>query len=147
MYKCTLFYPWIFLIVAVKAHLADENETGLGISELDECNGNGKWQTTIRDQHFIDYFGGISPKQSKQTVRYYRQQGWILNWGRYELSLIYWYYAEVFQYHQYHKVYIISVFAFKRFSFDLIVILLHTLVKLVRSHHSLFVRCPYFFRF
>jgi len=25
-----------FLIVAVKAHLADENETGLGISELDE---------------------------------------------------------------------------------------------------------------
>jgi len=27
-----------FLIVAVKAHLADENETGLGISELGECH-------------------------------------------------------------------------------------------------------------
>ena len=29
MYKFTLFYPYIFLIVAVKAHLAYENETGL----------------------------------------------------------------------------------------------------------------------
>ena len=28
----------IFLIVAVKAHLADQNETGLGISELAECH-------------------------------------------------------------------------------------------------------------
>jgi len=27
-----------FLIVAVKAYLADENETGLGISELAECH-------------------------------------------------------------------------------------------------------------
>ena len=27
-----------FLIVAIKAHLADENETGLGISELGECH-------------------------------------------------------------------------------------------------------------
>ena len=27
-----------FLIVAVKAHLADENDTGLGISELGECH-------------------------------------------------------------------------------------------------------------
>jgi len=36
MYKFTLIYPWIFLIVAVKAYLADENETGLGISELAE---------------------------------------------------------------------------------------------------------------
>ena len=27
-----------FLIVAVKAYLADENETGLGISELGECH-------------------------------------------------------------------------------------------------------------
>jgi len=31
MHKFTLFYPWIFLIVAVKSHLADENETGLDI--------------------------------------------------------------------------------------------------------------------
>ena len=38
MYKFTLIYPWIFLIVAVKAYLADENETGLGISELAECH-------------------------------------------------------------------------------------------------------------
>ena len=37
MYKFTLIYPWIFLIVAVKAYLADENETGLGISELAAC--------------------------------------------------------------------------------------------------------------
>ena len=36
MYKFTLVYPWIFLIVAVKAYLADENETGLGINELAE---------------------------------------------------------------------------------------------------------------
>jgi len=28
----------IMFIVAVKAHLADENETGLGISELAECH-------------------------------------------------------------------------------------------------------------
>jgi len=28
----------IFFIVAVKAHLADENETGLDISELGECH-------------------------------------------------------------------------------------------------------------
>ena len=27
-----------FLIVAVKAYLADENETGFGISELAECH-------------------------------------------------------------------------------------------------------------
>jgi len=27
-----------FLIFAVKAYLADENETGLGISELGECH-------------------------------------------------------------------------------------------------------------
>ena len=32
----------------------------------------------------------------------------------------------------------------KRFSFVVIVILLHTLVKLVRSHHCLFVCCLYF---
>ena len=38
MYKFTLFCPWIFLIVVVKAHLADENETGLGISEQGECH-------------------------------------------------------------------------------------------------------------
>ena len=38
MYKITLIYPWIFLIVAVIADLADENETGLGISELGECH-------------------------------------------------------------------------------------------------------------
>jgi len=36
MYKFTLIYPWIVLIVAVKAFLADEDETGLGISELAE---------------------------------------------------------------------------------------------------------------
>jgi len=33
----------------------------------------------------------------------------------------------------------------KRFSFVVIVILLHTLVKIVRSHHCLFVCCSYFF--
>ena len=38
MYKFTLIYPRIFLIVAVKAYLADENETGLDISELAECH-------------------------------------------------------------------------------------------------------------
>ena len=38
MYKFTLIYPRIFLIVAVNAYLADENETGLGISELAECH-------------------------------------------------------------------------------------------------------------
>jgi len=39
IYRCTnVFYPWIFLIFAVKAYLADENETGLGISELGECH-------------------------------------------------------------------------------------------------------------
>jgi len=34
MYKFTYFIHEFFLIVAVKAHLADENETSLGISEL-----------------------------------------------------------------------------------------------------------------
>jgi len=29
-----IFCPWFFLLFAVKAHLTDENETGLGISEL-----------------------------------------------------------------------------------------------------------------
>ena len=29
-----IFCPCIFLLFAVKAHLTDENETGLGISEL-----------------------------------------------------------------------------------------------------------------
>ena len=38
MYKFTLIYPWIFLIVTVKDYFADENETGLGISELAECH-------------------------------------------------------------------------------------------------------------
>jgi len=33
----------------------------------------------------------------------------------------------------------------KHFSFDVIVILLHTLVEIVRSHHCLFVCCLYFF--
>jgi len=28
----------IFWIIAVKAHLADENKTGLGISKLGECH-------------------------------------------------------------------------------------------------------------
>jgi len=36
--SCMFSYQWIFLIVAVKAYLADENETGLGISELAECH-------------------------------------------------------------------------------------------------------------
>jgi len=33
-----LYFIHDFLIVAVKARLADENETGLGISELGECH-------------------------------------------------------------------------------------------------------------
>ena len=33
-----IFCPRIFLFFAVKSHLADENETSLGISELGECH-------------------------------------------------------------------------------------------------------------
>jgi len=36
MYKFTLYFVRDFyLFVAVKAHLADENETGLGVSDYD----------------------------------------------------------------------------------------------------------------
>jgi len=37
MYTITLYLVHDFLFVAVKAHLADENETDIGISELGEC--------------------------------------------------------------------------------------------------------------
>jgi len=36
--KFTLFYPLIFFLIVAVAHLGDENETGLDISELRECH-------------------------------------------------------------------------------------------------------------